>query len=35
MNGSIKRVAPGVPIIDLVRLDKARRTAGNYHGICW
>jgi GDP-mannose 6-dehydrogenase len=35
MNGSIKRVQPGVPIIDLVRLEKGRRSEGNYHGICW
>lgn len=35
MNGSIWRVPSGTPIIDLVRLDRAQRSEGNYHGICW
>ena len=35
MNGSLKRVKPETHIIDLVRVDKALRSEGNYHGICW
>jgi GDP-mannose 6-dehydrogenase len=35
MNGSLEKVAPHAHIIDLVRVDKAMRTEGNYHGICW
>ncbi|MFD2250547.1 GDP-mannose 6-dehydrogenase [Pseudochelatococcus lubricantis] len=35
MNGSIRKVAPTTPIIDLVRVEGSRRTQGNYHGICW
>jgi len=35
MNGSMKDVAPGTRIVDLVRVDKLKRTEENYHGICW
>lgn len=35
MNGSLKHVRPETRIIDLVRVDKTRRSQGNYHGICW
>ncbi|SMD13158.1 GDP-mannose 6-dehydrogenase [Fulvimarina manganoxydans] len=35
MNGSIRRIASDVPIIDLVRMNSDQRSQGNYHGICW
>jgi GDP-mannose 6-dehydrogenase len=35
MNGSMKDIAPGTRIVDLVRVDKLKRTEENYHGICW
>lgn len=35
MNGSLKQVDPQTRIIDLVRVDKTKRSEGNYHGICW
>jgi GDP-mannose 6-dehydrogenase len=25
----------GLPVIDLVRVDRQRRSTGTYHGICW
>ena len=26
---------PAKPVVDLVRVDPKKRTAGLYHGICW
>jgi GDP-mannose 6-dehydrogenase len=31
--GSIEK--RGLPVIDLVRVDRQRRSTGTYHGICW
>lgn len=25
----------GLPVIDLVRVDRQKRSAGSYHGLCW
>jgi hypothetical protein len=24
-----------LPVIDLVRVDRQKRSTGSYHGICW
>jgi GDP-mannose 6-dehydrogenase len=33
---AIERLRPGVAVVDLVRIDPARRSvAGQYEGICW
>lgn len=34
-DGSLVEIASDRPIIDLVRVDSDRRSAENYHGICW
>jgi GDP-mannose 6-dehydrogenase len=35
ITGHLGRVNGGTQIIDLVRLDPGRRSAGGYQGICW
>jgi GDP-mannose 6-dehydrogenase len=31
----LSRVMEGVTIVDLVRIDRSKRSAGQYQGICW
>jgi GDP-mannose 6-dehydrogenase len=31
----LRDLDPAKPVVDLVRVDPTKRTAGSYHGICW